>query len=156
MSKILFDDENHLNNKEVLSVKCAKNCKYIDLWAEIEINGCANKFVIVFENKAEQEIEDGQLKTCQDYIDEFYGNGNYSKFFIFLRGDDVKPIDRERCRSTKFRPISLNELTSVLQNFSLTGNDLFDEFWFNWFLDEEIKKNIGYNHRKTAEDIFGK
>jgi len=158
LSKILFDDENYLNDIEVLSVKCGKYCHinngHIDLWTEFEING-QKKYVIIFENKATTPIRDGQLEKYQEFIDNFYKGKNYIIKYILLRGsDDLLSDDYLKCKNTKFIPICIKDIMKILKKYEKTGNELFDEFWFNWFLDIETYNSM-YNGINGINDIFG-
>jgi len=159
LSKILFNDENHLQNVDILSVKCGKYCNinigYIDLWTEFEIKGHEKKYVIIFENKGCTLIRNGQLEKYQEYIDNYYHGKNCIIKYILLRGsDNILPDDYLKCKNTKFIPVCIKDIMEILKNNEKTGNELFDEFWFNWFLDIETYKSM-YNGINGINDIFG-
>jgi len=159
LSKILFDDENYLQNIEILSVKCGKNCpinnRNIDLWTEFEFKEYEKKYVIIFENKGGTLIRDGQLEKYQEFIDNYYHGKKYEIKYILFRGSgELLPDDYLKCKHTKFIPISIKDIIEILKKYEKTGNELFDEFWFNWFLDENIYKSM-YNGINSINDIFG-
>jgi len=164
LSKLLFDDENYLQNTDILSVKCGTvkcgkyclvNNAHIDLWTEFEIKGHEKKYVIIFENKGGTLVRDGQLEKYQDFIDNYYQEKNYELKYILLRGsDNLLPDDYIKCKKTNFKPICIKEIMDIIKNNEKTGNELFDEFWFNWFLDIETYKSI-YNGINNISDIFG-
>ena len=156
LSRILFDDEHFLNDKNVISVICGKNFPinngHIDLWVEIQIDGIENNFVIIFENKVYTGIRNGQLEKYKNYIDNFYLNKNYQIRYILFRGDSLCNGDYEKCKMTGFNPISMRDIVEILKNYDSTGNDLFDEFWYNWFISKEEFENL----IKNKTELFGK
>lgn len=137
LSKLIFDDENFLNDKDVDSVIVYKqHIDRIDLWIEVEINAINQKFTIIIETKMYSGLKEEQLKKYWSIANKYYegNNDNIDLVFVVLRPDyeiNKNNSEEELCKRNGYKYFNLEELNEYLPS-ETTGNELFDEFWFNW------------------------
>ncbi|TWP28672.1 hypothetical protein ETU09_04970 [Apibacter muscae] len=143
LSKLLFDDENHLKDKVVTSVDVWRQWKYIDLITEIKIND--EWYLLAFENKMYSPVDLEQLKSMYE-ITEKYGIGNdfpnANRKYVLLRPDycfieeDTKVLAqlKEIIVETEYKKFIYTNIEEIRDKIGIskTDNALFDEFWFNW------------------------
>lgn len=136
LSKCLFNDYDYLETKKVLDVKSGKNCKNIDLWVEVEIENEQKKYVMIIESKMYTQIRSGQLKKYKDFIDNYYRGkkDEYVIKYIFLRVENISEEDKNESKESGYLSLSLDNIQTVLKESGETGNILFDEFWFRWWI----------------------
>jgi len=133
LSKILFDDENKLESQTISNIKTWKQWQNVDIWVHLEIE--KKKIAIIIENKMYSTIRENQLSKYIEIANGFYADKpEYNTKFIFIRPDydhEIKYNEKEMVKKEGYNYFNLSELQDVLPN-KKTGNDLFDEFWFNW------------------------
>lgn len=135
LSKLIGNDD--FGNVQFKDVKVWKQSGHVDLWVEFEKWPEGQKIGLVIENKMYSSIREGQLEKYRDQAIEHYKNDPKREIeYVFLRPDyemEIKNInERKECEDLKFRYLNLEELKETLPE-ARTGNELFDEFWFNWF-----------------------
>lgn len=133
LSKILYNDENKLNDKDVTNVQTWKQWSNIDVCAHLTIEG--QNFAIIIENKMYSSIREGQLLKYAAIANDFYKDKpEFIKKFIFIRPDydhEIKFNEKVICEEMGYDYYNLAQLQELLPE-AITGNELFDEFWFNW------------------------
>jgi hypothetical protein len=133
LSKLIFDDEIYLRDKSILNIKTWKQHQNIDLWIELEIEN--QKYGLIIENKMYSSIRENQLSKYAEIAKKHYSDKtDYILKFIFIRPDyehDRKYNEKVSCTEQGYCYYNLAELQELLPGIK-TGNDLFDEFWFNW------------------------
>lgn len=134
LSELLFGDSLRLEDVQVKEVKTWKQSDYIDVWVHVILEN-GDKYAIIIENKLYALLESHQLFTYKRVGEKYYReHKDYKVRYIFLRGaDEFRDGDETQCKEHGFRPILLWNLKSSMQADELTGNDLFDEFWFHWW-----------------------
>lgn len=134
LTKLLFGKVDDFEKITYKNIKTWKQWANIDLWAEVEVQG-AKKYAIIIENKMYSSIRDGQLNKYKELAEAFckVERIEYERKYIFLRPDyELESREKEFCVKSGYDYHNLDELKSMLDTEKLTGNDLFDEFWFNW------------------------
>lgn len=143
LSKLLFDDETSLDNKNISSVQVWRQWKYIDLISEIEIGN--QKYLLAFENKMYSPVDLGQLKSMYDKVKEYHDEKDFpnaNRKYVLLRPDYkcnnkdkivLNELKKEIVETEykKFIYTNIEEIRDKI-DISKTDNALFDEFWFNW------------------------
>jgi hypothetical protein len=148
----LLKKANVINNKsniEISSVHTEKQWDRIDLLAEVIIkeNNTVKNIVLVFENKLYTHVHDNQLRRYIKSINKFYDNHIPKKkfeeryFFFLTAADKISECDKIECEKTeKFIPLTVFDLRNAIgENAKVTGNYLFDEFWFRYFFYDKGK-----------------
>lgn len=134
LSKFLFNDIYHLEDREITSVKTWKQYDRIDIWVEIEIQNDPNKYALIIENKLYALLEEHQLPDYKEKALQYYLDKNFELKLIFLRcADEFREKDKLLCIENDFIPYLLLDIKKEALIDGLTGNDLFDEFWFYWW-----------------------
>ncbi|MFR1813794.1 PD-(D/E)XK nuclease family protein [Dysgonomonas capnocytophagoides] len=134
LSKLLFGDIYYLEDQEVKSVKTWKQYDRIDVWVEVEIQNDPNKYALIIENKLYALLERHQLPDYKEKALKYYSDKDFKIKFIFLRcADEFQEIDQLFCLQNDFEAHLLSEIKKEAITDGLTGNDLFDEFWFYWW-----------------------
>ena len=122
-----------LDNKEVKDVYFNKYYKDIDLLVEVELYNSDKKYILVFENKVFSSLKDHQLDKYKEIIINDYNEKDYDIIYIFFRANDKYfENDIEYCKKSNFLPVLITDLQNKNNNLEITGNDLFDTFWFKW------------------------
>ena len=133
LSRLAFDNSEYLTDKVISNVKVWKQHKNIDLWVELEIDN--EKFALIIEHKMYSSIRPGQLEKYKEIAKAYYNDKiDYKIIYIFLRPDyeiDNLYGESKQCIDHGYKYLNIEQLQDVLSN-DKTGNDLFDEFWFNW------------------------
>ncbi len=152
VSKLLgFDNADFL---EFTNIKVCRNHKNIDLWAELNVNG--EEYALVIENKMYSSNYLNQLDRYKRVVEEHYlDNPSRNLEYVLLQPNyELVNQDDPLVIFTDFTYCNLEQLTEFLE-LEKTGNQLFDEFWFNWALESHAFREKSRN--KTAlKDKFGK
>ena len=121
------------------NIQVWKQHKNMDLWIELKVNEQA--YALIIENKMYSEIHTNQLNRYQKIVEEHYKNETSRIIeYVLLRPDyELDKQDQPFVVVSDFHAINLEQLADSLE-YKKTGNDLFDEFWFNWAIDSEIKR----------------
>lgn len=129
----LFQDADALENSVVSEVKVWRQCMQIDLWVELVIDN--EHYALIIENKMYAPIRDGQLDKYKNIAINHYNNHPKYKHIVYIlyRGDVVLPRDEEICAEKGYKLISSDDLKEAMKAEKLTGNFMFDEFWFYWW-----------------------
>ncbi|SMC53826.1 PD-(D/E)XK nuclease family protein [Cellulophaga tyrosinoxydans] len=137
LAKLLLFE--YADGLEFSNIKVWKQHKNIDLWIELNVNNEA--FAIIIENKMYSKIHSNQLQRYKEIAQEHYANDpNRIILYILLRPDyTLDRQDASHLINTDFHAMNLEQLADNAGD-KKTGNDLFDEFWFNWAIDSEIKR----------------
>lgn len=141
VSELLFEDYLKLENVKIDEVKVWKQDSRIDIWVHVILND-GRKYAIIIENKLYAYLEPHQLPTYKKIGENHYSEkSDFDVKYIFLRCDDdfqkendIRAGDKKQCEMHGFRPILLWDLKEAMHaDGKVTDNDLFDEFWFNWW-----------------------
>ncbi len=121
------------------NIKVWKQHKNMDLWIELNVND--QPYALIIENKMYSKIQPNQLNRDQKIVEEHYKNETARIIeYVLLRPDyELDKQDRPFVVVSDFHAINLVQLADSVAD-KKTGNDLFDEFWFNWAIDSEIKR----------------
>ena len=133
LARLAFDNPEYLKDKKVSNIKVWKQHKNIDLWVELEIDN--DKYALIIEHKMYSSIRPGQLEKYKEIAIAYYEDKtDYNIIYIFLRPDyeiDELYGESTKCIDLGYKYLNIEQLQDTLSN-DKTGNDLFDEFWFNW------------------------
>jgi hypothetical protein len=134
LSKLIFDNPECLDDKEILSVETWKQSQRVDLWVEVKIKNDTKKYALIIEDKMYNPLKKGQLDVYYNLSKDHYSDKlDYEVKHIFLRGaDDFQATDEQISKEAGYNPVLLHNLKSVIGE-ERTDNDIFDEFWFNWW-----------------------
>ena len=143
----------HSNSKKILSllisgkgnfveypffenVRVWKQSNNVDLWAEFETGPDKKRFALIIENKMYSSIRPNQLQKYKDLAYTYYeGDDSININFVLLRPDyemNVKHAEEKQCEGLQYLYLNLEQLKDKLPQ-ERTGNNLFDEFWYNWY-----------------------
>lgn len=120
---------------DIFEVRTWKQHQRIDLWAEIETN--KGKHALLIETKAYSSLHDNQLERYKDIFEEHYSDKNVQLHYVVVVLSDIIPQSViEECERIGYKPFSLETIYASLMGvnndtLTLTGSDLFDEFWFS-------------------------
>lgn len=124
--------KNEVDN--VVSVRVWKQWKRIDVIAEIEVesDGKKEKHVVIIEDKAYTMIHDDQLNRYKETVSDWYCDKDFKPHYwvitFYSPGEDgYKTLD-SMCKKAKWELLSYD---NVLEDYTPTGSELFDEFWIN-------------------------
>lgn len=139
LSMFIYGNAKELDNKKVVSVQTWKQSNAIDLWVEVCIEGDDQLHAIIFENKMYSSLHDNQLQRYKQVVETNYKNKPCHCHYIFLTvRPKISSYEQVQCDEAGFKAFRLDDIVNVvwdgqnLANQKLTGNDLFDEFWFRW------------------------
>lgn len=120
---------------EIFEVRTWKQHQRIDLWVEIETNN--GKYALLIETKAYSSLHDNQLKRYKDIFEDYYSGSDFNRHYVVVVLNDIIPqAVIEECERIGYKPFSLETIYASLMGvnndtLTLTGSDLFDEFWFS-------------------------
>lgn len=133
LSKLVFNNQNSLNNRKVRNIQTWKQWRNIDICVQLEIDD--QKLALIIENKMYSSIRENQLQKYKQIAEDFYvDRPEYELNFIFIRPDyehENKYNEKDVCLNQGYNYFNIVELQELLPN-ELTNNQLFDEFWFDW------------------------
>ncbi len=132
-----FADQSVYNKIEV---ETWKNWENIDVCAEVTLhktNGAVEKHAISIENKVYTTLHDNQLARYKTIFEDEYKGTDFEgnlHYVFFTCQDEVSEYEREECSKVGYKPFSMDEVVDKTireedRSFTLTGSDLFDEFW---------------------------
>ena len=133
LSKLLFDDELYLKGQSVQNVKIWKQWNKIDLRCEATIND--KNYALIIENKMYARIRPNQLEDYKVLAEKHYHDFDTEIRYVLLRPDyefETKYDERSSCVEKGYQYYNIDQLQELLEGKAMTGNHLFDEFWFNW------------------------
>lgn len=140
LSTFMYGDPTKLDNKKVKSVETWKQSSAIDLWVEVRIEGDDQLHAIIFENKMYSSLHDNQLQRYKEVVEANYKNKPCPCQYVFLTvKSEISSYEQAECDKACFKAFKLDDIVNVVWNGKnpadqkLTGNDLFDEFWFRWW-----------------------
>ncbi|MCF2874038.1 MULTISPECIES: PD-(D/E)XK nuclease family protein [unclassified Tenacibaculum] len=122
----------------VKTVKTKRQWNLIDLLVEIEleINGNKEFFILNIENKWYSSIREGQLEKYKKDIEEKYKNSDYKliNLIVFCDYEKLNYKIKEDCKKLGYKIIVIEDLFEIaeMKKNRLTGNYLFDEYWFRF------------------------
>jgi len=127
------------NEFRVLKVETWRQWKSIDLIAEIdiEVNNNLEKYVFNIENKWYTRIGNSQLETYKKIIeDEYRSKNNTIINFVIFCDDEILYKDSnqiQKCKDNGYKFLTIGDviMLSKMKEKGVTGNALFDEYWFN-------------------------
>ena len=137
LSVLLFDDSSKIQEYRIKSVKTWKQWKSIDLCAEIELenkSGKIEKHALLMENKAYTRLHNNQLERYREIFDGHYNCSEFKQRYVYFTCHDNLGEDEVLCRENDFRAYTMDDVfnkASENEEFELTGNALFDEFWLS-------------------------
>ncbi len=108
---------------------------------EIVIKGVDKKYAIAIECKMDTTFKKGQLATHTKRFENYYQKpirkGKFETMYFYLVGrNDKKPWRGEvaECDNNNFKFMTVCELKRAFgNNPELTGDTLFDKFWFEYY-----------------------
>ena len=124
-----------LDDKKVLEVNCWKYESMQngqgDLRFEIVIEN-GKKYALIFENKVYGKVQNGQLENYREHYDNYYKDKDFEVIYFLYRQFDEAEADLLHCSKNDFVCVSFYDIRDLIEakELGLTGNDLFDEFWF--------------------------
>lgn len=140
LSMFMYGDPTKLDDKKVKSVETWKQSSAIDLWVEVRIEGDDQLHAIIFENKMCSPLHDNQLQRYKQIVEDNYKNKPCDCHYVFcVANREIDNIEQKKCDEAGFNALRLYDIANVVWNGKnpadqkLTGNDLFDEFWFRWW-----------------------
>lgn len=121
------------------NIKVWKQHKNIDLWVELDVND--EKSAIIIEDKMYSTIHSNQLERYKEIVDNYYAERSIKEIaYVLLRPDyELEDQDKEIIEESGFKYHNLEQLAPYGEH-EKTGNELFDEFWFNWTRDSQVKR----------------
>ena len=139
LSVLLFDDSSKIEEYQIKSVKTWKQWRQIDLCAEVVLENKSNekeKYALLMENKVYTRLHNNQLERYQKIFEEEYNGGDFRLRYVYFTCHENLGEDELRCRENGFQAYTMDDVSykaSENEEFKLTGNALFDEFWLsNW------------------------
>ena len=137
------------------NIQVWKGCQYIDLWVELEVkeNEQINKHAILIEDKyygplRQCKDDDGeyknQLLVYKKRFDAHYDNGENKKMswkkhyalVTCIKKEDKKFAIYDIPKSWKYDKYYIKDLLGNKNNeYQLSENEIFNEFWFRWLSD---------------------
>lgn len=122
--------------EKIVSVHVWKQWQRIDVIAEVvvEYDGKEEKHVVVIEDKAYTMIHDDQLNRYERTVSEWYADKDIKPHYwvitFFSEGEAGYKTMKSMCDASnvKWRLLSYD---NVLDDYSPTGSELFDDFWIN-------------------------
>lgn len=138
LSRLLADKDNIIEHPFFNNIKVWKQSGNIDLWIEFNAGPENKRYALIIENKMYSSIRPNQLQKYKDIVYEYYEGKPVTIKFVLLRPDyemGVKHEEQSHCDELGYSYLNLEQLKCNLP-IKRTGNDLFDEFWYNWY---EIK-----------------
>lgn len=120
----------------VLKVKTKRQWNQVDLLAEVDVEEqlIKSKYVLNIENKWYSSIKDGQLEKSKRFVSCKYADkAKIASLVIFC---DYEKIDEETqniCKENGYKLLAITDIQEItkMKGGKETGNDLYDEFWFN-------------------------
>lgn len=132
---LLFND--HFKTCKGNSVKTKKQLGYIDLLVEVAIqneNEEIKNFVLNIENKWNSNVCKLELEKYSNVLSDVYNNSNVEIISTVLFPDSLKlEENREACKINGYKMKTFKDLKVLFNDEPMTGNDLFDEFWFKFY-----------------------
>jgi hypothetical protein len=136
LSVLVYDDFNKIQLGTVAVVKTWKQSNKIDLWVEIEFTD-GTKSALLIEDKAYSKLHGNQLERYRDIFEDYYKNKNVSlNYSYFTIREKLLEVDVPFCDKAGYKAFTMDmvygKFTTGL-DVQLTGNELFDEFWFTYW-----------------------
>lgn len=127
---LLFENTDRLTFSNIRLLKQNKN---IDLWVELKVN--KQEYALIIRNKMQSKIDRNLLKKYQKLVNKHYKNqpNRIIEYVILRPNHNLEKQDESLLMLSDFNLYSLIQLASSFDT-NKTGNQLFDEFWFNWVL----------------------
>lgn len=132
-----FIGKSGCDNVEIVSVEVWKQWQRIDVTAHVVVkcDGKEEKHLVVIEDKAYTKIHDDQLNRYEETINETYDKDNRFKDFkkhfwvitFFEKEEAEYGILNADCKNANWGLLTFYEVIDF--DYTLTGSDLFDEFW---------------------------
>ena len=126
---------------EISEVTTRRQEKRIDLlvFATVKNDGVEKKYVLNIENKRYTKTTESQLKAAKTFVENQYAPKGYEIRNLVIFCDDTHigkdSNEREKCTQLGYFCTHIGELKEVSgiddSPKTLTGNYLFDEYWFN-------------------------
>lgn len=122
------------NVDKLVSVHVWKQWKRIDVIAEVivECGGREEKHVVVIEDKAYTMIHDDQINRYKNTVSDWYADKDFELHYwvitFFSPGEEGYKEMEAMCKEAEWQLLSYD---NVLEDYSPTGSELFDEFWIN-------------------------
>tara|TARA_R110000765_G_scaffold340818_3_gene430872 strand:- start:1256 stop:1816 length:561 start_codon:yes stop_codon:yes gene_type:complete len=121
------------------NIKVWKQHKNIDLWVELSVNN--ERYALIIEDKMYSSIHSDQLTRYKIIVEDYYLNNPPPIIqYVLLRPDyELALQDKDLITNSDFKYYNLEQIADVLDT-EKTGNELFDEFWYNWTKDSQAKR----------------
>lgn len=133
------------NDSEIIvkTVKTKRQWNLIDLRVEVklEINGKKEFYILNIENKWYSPIRKGQLEKSKKYIEEEYKKDEYKKLeykiinlIVYCDYEKLNSEIKKHCKEIGYKIVVIEDLFEIaeMNKNRLTGNYLFDEYWFRF------------------------
>lgn len=136
--------EEYSDKHQFSNIKVWKQHQNIDLWVEFDFN--SQEYALIIEDKMYSDVRynkfgDNQLSRYKGKVKDHYLNSpSRIDKYVLLRPDyESEKKDEQFIEASGFMYLNLEQLADVLDS-AKTGNELFDEFWFNWMRDSMAKR----------------
>ena len=124
------------NEHQIVNVVTKKQSGHIDLLVEVTVKDLQEQikeYVLNIENKWYTKVRETQLVKYVDILTRVYNNTTTEIVHVVLFPDYEKVEEsRTICEASSYRILTFEELKDLLTE-DKTNNDLFDEFWFNFY-----------------------
>lgn len=119
----------------IISVETWRQWKKIDLLAEIfiEEGSISKSFVLNIENKWYSALGNTQLEVYRQHVENEFSGKENKIINLFITCDDVRSnyeVEKETCRKHHYSFLTIADINRIAEMNELTGNALFDEYWF--------------------------
>jgi len=137
LSVLLFDNPSKIKEYRIKSVKTWKQWKQIDLCAEIILenkSGEEEKYALLMENKVYTRLHGNQLERYKEIFEAEYHDSKFNLRYVYFTCHDDFGDDKVSCNENGFQAYTMDDVynkASEYEEFELTGNALFDEFWLS-------------------------
>ncbi|WP_157943686.1 MULTISPECIES: hypothetical protein [Arenibacter] len=112
----------------------------------MEFNFNSQEYALIIEDKMysgvrHNKLVDNQLSRYKGIVKDHYLNSpSRIDKYVLLRPDyESEKKDEQFIEASSFKYLNLEQIADVLDS-EKTGNELFDEFWFNWTKDSQAKR----------------
>jgi hypothetical protein len=121
---------------KVLKVLTRRQWKKIDLLLELTvvINSEKKHYILNIENKWYANLGEQQLKTYKNFVEEKFGLDRYEIINLFITIDTCRKNyenEKKNCKENNYKFLTVGDIKKCMETKDIvTGNDIFDEYWF--------------------------
>lgn len=135
-------DHISLDDYEITEVKTWRQWENVDLTAEIKLskNESEESHVLNIENKWYTSVQEGQLEKSRDSIELYYSDKPEWIIKNVVIYPDYEKVNEHLIQENfdkGYLTLASEDLFYPHKEEKLTGNDLFDEYWFRSWKNQE-------------------